>query len=530
MNRRVSIKDSGKKRQFYQILSAFIPGQTYNYSPVLNNRGNPSLTVRTVKIKNGLSAEGKEGDISFWSEPKIRERIGKYSGLPPQEQKLNFIGLDNNPYAEVGIEFDIYPLSFLAQKGSQTFIVWDTAVSEWERIAQAQFVFCDPNSSNEPVIYQFRIKGYENIELARPDEANWANQRIIINGHDDFPLSSKYSYYNDFSRIKTEYENNPSSWEFKPILSNAKVVFSPVHMYDVYYPKIDNPKELVYWLLEQKGIKSDEIRAEKFLYYLLSHPDLGTKQTNKDFPVMISENYKGKQNTVATNTIEALGKLSDPKIKEQYKLHKLEAKSAKKTKIGSEHHALKQYKIASVSYLEPLQCIEMCIGWVTGKLEPGTGDGQAPLHRIKVQTEGKDIVQDQTNRSWNILYDITDSEGLFFRLEGNPGFQATHTFAHLLMKTLPEFCGIDESELYEQIFEVDGAFLIYSREPGEFRTYGLKHVFDNALPEVLEAASDFIECPFEDSHSGCYYCLHKPIGCEWFNLQLNKTLLKSFLD
>jgi len=105
-------------------------------------------------------------------------------------------------------------------------------------------------------------------------------------------------------------------------------------------------------------------------------------------------------------------------------------------------------------------------------------------------------------------------------------FETKHTVAHLLMKVLPEFSGVDEGQLSEEIFE-GNAILIYSREPGEFKTYGLKHVFDNSLQELLESAKDFTECPFESSDQGCYFCLHKAVGCDTFNTRLSKTRLKA---
>ena len=526
--------DQGRKRQFYQIINAFVPGQTYNYSTSFSResrsgRRRANLTVRTIKLKNARSEENKNDDIIFWSGNRIKKRIREGTGISDDVHSLKLIRLDEHPDAGIKVEFGVYPRTYILRQGEKVFITWtapDVSTTQGE-ISQAQFVFCNSDAIDDnKAIHTFRVEGKDLVELAYSDQASWLDQRILMNDQ-LYPIALGYKNNPEsFQQIRAEYEKYSSGWKFKPILSSSKVVFSPVNMSDVHYPMIDSKIDVIYYLLKQKGIDKVDIKGQ--LKYLMDSNIL-EKASTEEIPGILNgfmAAFLDDGKRQAKVIVDNWEYINSEELKEKYKLSKLENLSSKKIKRHESEPYLKEYGINSVAYLEPVECVEMCIGWTSGKFDPGTNDGQAILHGIRASVKGKDISYDPYDKDWSILYHIVDSEGLLFRFKENLDFDARHTFAHLLLKVLPEFCGIEEGSLSEQIFEKDPSILIYSREPGEFRTYGIKHVFDNSLQDLLESAKDFIECPFDnDKKDGCYYCLHKPVGCEYFNLHLDKSSL-----
>jgi hypothetical protein len=516
--------DMGKTRQFYQILSAFVPGQTYNYSPNLNTDRNPSLTVITRRISNVVVVDQEtEASIRYWSKDKIATKINEYSGERPDD--LRFIRLNYDPNEDIVVQLEIYPRTFIYRKKDSSSISWNLDTSDKKkdrRTTQAQFVFCNSRQG----IFPFSVQGRSEVPIAFPNEENWKNQRIVLNESNNplYPLSASYSYDTNFDRIRDEFRKYPSDWKFKPILSSSRVVFTPIHFFDIFYPKIASFKEIMHYLLSLDGVREDDLKEDMFLDMLL-------KNIDESYPLETIMASLGKH-TFSANTKNipdkiktAYTKAKDPKIKESYKLMTLEDIPPKRKKEAMENTHLKSYGISSISYLEPLKCIEMCIGWITGKVDPGINSNQAPLQRIHADVDRRDIVFDHKNANWNILYNIMESEGLLFRFRKQTSFIARHTFSHLLLKVLPEFSGIEESTLSEEVFENENAIMIYSREPGDFKTYGLKHVFDNSLAYLLESAKEFSDCPFENDDTGCYYCLHRPVGCDLFNGSLSKRKL-----
>jgi len=522
-----NLYDRGKPRQFYQLLTAFIPGQTYNYSPDLSNNRKPSLTVITSRISNVVQDNTEEEEaIKYWSADKIRAEIRRLSGQ--SADAINLIRTVYDPNSDISISLDVYPRTFTVQKGKNRFITWAIPESSEkpDRVSQAQIVFCNP--TGEKGVHEFLVNGMREVELAFPAEENWRNQRIRVRNV-IYPLSATYGFGNppDFDGAIRRFRKSQSEWYFKPILSSSKVVFSPVLASDVFYPRPYHYKDIFQYAASNNGVNAVDVAGDSLLKIIYETPnpswDIESILKNYNFP---DPNKK----LIGEKLVAAQKESLTPEIKENYKIHRLEEvppKRKKEAESTNENAHMRDFGLKSVSYLEPLRCIQMCIGWITGRLDPGVGNDQAPLRPVNARVERADIVYDPTNKNWNVVYGLIDSEGLLFKFRKDIGFDAKHTFAHLLLKVLPQFAGLDEGLLAEQIFESANAMLIYSVEPGEFKAYGLKHVFDNSLKDVLDSVADFLECPFEENDSGCYYCLHKPVGCEQYNRHLSKRELKA---
>ena len=525
--------DSGKTRQFYQILTAFIPGQTYNYSPIIKSGKSaisPNLTVITKRISNvDYIEKGKDEAIRFWSGDNINASIKEYSGKE-DINNLNLIGIKPAGDKRVKVSLDVFPKTFTLKGEEEHLLSWNRSFVENAsssgkengkplRISQAQFVFCD--NKGRPAIREFRIRDRDSVRLLSKEEENWSNQRIIV-GTENYPLSSEYAENLDFDQILKEYKSYPSAWKFKPRLSSSITVFMPIPFADVFYPKIENVVALFDYAMHKQGIKVEEVDDKEGIDMIRSY------LADHYIPPSNNRIKKNLSDPLAEKIISIAERINEPGLKENYKLSKIENQPTARKKDPSGHPYLHDYGLLSVTYLEPLECVNSCIGWITGKTTPGIGENCAILRPITVDKEDNGIVYNQMKQDWTVIYTITKSEGIVFRFGEKCSYEAMHTFSHLLLKTIPGLSGIEEGQLSEQIFEWANAVLIYSNEPGEFRTYGLKHVFENSLRETLESARDFMECPFEQESNGCYYCLHQPVVCSHFNARLDKDKLKKY--
>lgn len=544
-------KDSGKSRQFYQILTAFIPGQTYNYSPVIKARSgrivSPSLTVLTKSLYGFQSIDDSTTDrIKYWLKNKILQRIREHSEKDVRD--FNLIGIMPPPDRRIKVRLEIFPTTFTIRKGEEYIIGWDTkfvksSLAEAKRtnerisMSQAQIVFCNSNSRDQEGIHQFRVNGMEKTKLEFPEEENWANQRIIIGNH-SYPLTAEYAYRSDFDNIMSEYDKHPSSWKFKPILSSALTVFMPITFSDVFYPRPEIGA-LFNYVLRKNGIDNDKLdQTDKDVIKLIKS-NLDEKPNTDDSKLQVSEEViKRSIPSHAKEVIKALQELGSEDLKEEYKLWRMEEDSSTLRKEAKNFSYLTDFGLSSVTYLEPLECVNACIGWITGKTVPfqkgqteeDLDEGGAMLRPIPMRKDNASIEYDPMQHDWNVIYTTIKSEGILFRFARKFSFEAKHAFAHLLLKVLPKLSGIEEGQLFEQIFDKADAIIIYSNEPGEFRTYGLKHVLENSLRDLLELTRDYINCPFEQSAAGCFYCLHQPVTCSFFNTRLDKTELRTLYE
>ncbi len=525
------VYDKGKQRQFYQILSAFVPGQTYNYSPVLNLKNNPNLTTRVISISNSVKMDDKEkATIVYWSADKIKAKISELSGKSITEVDFDLIKLYYSMDVNITVGMEIYPKTFISKEEQKVFLVWKPVGRD---ISQAQFLFCDSNGKKG--LHEFMVSGKDKVELTLPEEEDWKKQRILLEGG-KYPLSQMFAYENDYNKINSEYVKKPD-WRFRPILSGSRIIFTPIQFSDVFYPEPATQEKVFKYALEEiEKIKIDELKQrDPVIKLLIEH---GQDMQISDLRQM-EKSVKPELKLIIHKIVDVHEKARSETVKEAFKLEQLEKIPPKRKRIASEteNSYLKSFSLKSVSYLEPLQCIEMCIGWITGKSDPGITSRRnpdlAPLRPLQLKYDKNigGIRFDPNNNEWRVLYDMIDSEGLLFRFDKDTSFEAKHTFAHLILKVLPDFCGISEGLLSEQMFQTSlaDAILIFSKEPGEFKTYGLKHVFDNSLQDVLESAKEFRECPFESDNAGCYYCLNKATGCITFNLGLDKSKLDEII-
>ena len=520
--------DYGKYRQFYQILTAFIPGQTYNYSPIIRDGRrtvSPNLTVKTTELqKLDFIGEEKDSAIRYWSGNGILASINTYSGR--DVKSFNLIGIKPFRDQTIRIILDVFPKTYTIRAENDYSLTWnrrflDNSGHKLKKTnkAQAQFVFCD-NTGNYG-IHDFRIRNRDNVLLASAEEENWANQRILVNGH-AYPISAAYSYNTDYEHILKDYISYPSDWKFKPVLSSSLIVFMPVSFSDVFYPSIEKPGALFEYAITKKGIRLDELQGtdKVGINAIKALLDTGDRTPLEE---VIKKLFSA---ALSEKILSVYGDLAKDNLKEEYKLSRIEQESSARKKDSENHEYFDDYGLSSVTYLEPLECVNACIGWITGKTVPGVGKDHAVLRPITVEKHPDKLVFDPLKHDWNVIYTITKSEGILFRFAKTQSFETKHAFAHLLLKVAPKLSGIEEGQLAEQIFEWANAVLIYSNEPGEFRTYGLKHVFENSLKDMLEAADEFVDCPFEDEKEGCYYCLHQPVVCSLFNAKMDKFELR----
>jgi ATP-dependent helicase YprA (DUF1998 family) len=150
---------------------------------------------------------------------------------------------------------------------------------------------------------------------------------------------------------------------------------------------------------------------------------------------------------------------------------------------------------------------------------------------------------------WPVLYYKFDSEGLLVGFDNDllcRAFQKLgiidltdarrrflHTLAHMMIKTLPVYCGLDTGMLGERIYYEGNyaAVMIFSREPGEVRLGGIRDTLTRNLREWIDSWDSLIDCPLEDNDAdGCHYCTYVANSCCDFNKNLSRRLVSKVFE
>jgi hypothetical protein len=114
---------------------------------------------------------------------------------------------------------------------------------------------------------------------------------------------------------------------------------------------------------------------------------------------------------------------------------------------------------------------------------------------------------------------------------GSALLRLVHSYAHLLIKKIAVYSGIERNALSELLLPQHGCFFVYAAARGDFVLGGLQAVFETELNRLLKelVASDS-RCPLDPgcarAGSACMACLHlgEP-SCRYYNQYLNRAIL-----
>jgi len=231
---------------------------------------------------------------------------------------------------------------------------------------------------------------------------------------------------------------------------------------------------------------------------------------------------------------------------------KSDALKLKIIKLESTHYEAQSYlqEKFDIYYCEKLSIANFAVGYYSGeypdleeKVEGAQEhtENQSILRKFdgKYRPEFDDyILHGSAENVWPVFYNTFKTEGILFipkestikKFEMLKELKtALHTLSHTLIKNAPKYSGIDEGNLKEFFFS-DGSFLLFSIEPGKFRTKGLKRIFDNHLVNLFTDAEESLDCPFqylnskEEHDSGCGACTMLSNNCINQNLSIAQAV------
>jgi hypothetical protein len=226
--------------------------------------------------------------------------------------------------------------------------------------------------------------------------------------------------------------------------------------------------------------------------------------------------------------------------------------------------------ICSAIYIEDVPLVNLSYGFVRGKFETketvlrafprdefDRTEEKVPIYLTQMRTEGlllgfdrvailkflkdrgsiKKMPEEGKEREWFLKNidpsKITRFSGVLEESATKEVFNIIHTSSHVLMKQIPDQCGIGIDQIGEMLFPSIPAVLIFSREKGEFRLGALKDLFENKIypwVDISFKASRPGSCVYDpvcfDGDGACHSCLFvNEISCGYFNQGLSRHVL-----
>jgi len=242
----------------------------------------------------------------------------------------------------------------------------------------------------------------------------------------------------------------------------------------------------------------------------------------------------------------------------------------KRAMYGQFIRKLNDIGIIGATYLKDVPLINLAYGFERGEfdqkktLKPFPRDGfdkenKIPIYLTQMNTEGlllefdrkriidflveKSIIEEGPDlgkeKEWFIKNVnpslITPFSGVEDESVTKYVFNLIHTISHVLMKQIPNQCGIGIDQIGEILFPSIPAILIFSRESGEFRLGALKDLFEHKIypwVDISFKASRPGSCVYDPvcfyGSGACHSCLYlNEISCAHFNQGLSRHMLFS---
>lgn len=548
------LKDRGINREEHKIIYEYLIGQLKAYSPNwIKNKGFlRSFRTRVKKISNlqkiGKETVGEYNRIRFESEGKIKNEIQRllHCETTPLTLELEYYKLRSRSEHPIEIELEIFPDVWIAELEnpknnllftSDTFYRYKEKIKTARKV-QSNVVFANENGDDCPYIAGIDVP--ENQDVWISDESELKYKRIG---------------FNPAELIKPIHAKNPKNrkWRVKPRFAYAKSNFVPCQVSDVYSPDMK------------------KVTSEKFFKFLINEFILNKDHRNNK---KISEaidwilqniNFlnEPKLGKIGESVLEGVSKVMQEeevevdinKLRETIlKFLKLSAAESEKLKLEVLKVEAEEYggknDLFDVFYCDRFQIVNFTIGYFSGKFDSSQLerkerpklrkfsflDNTERQSSIELIPENPISLSGKTN--WPVFFQPFETEGLLFiakqklldQFKNNLLFEVNHTISHAIMKNVPKFSGIDHGLIREYLFSEEcPAFLIYSKEPGDFRTKGLRFLFEKNMDDLFLEVKSTLECPFEiidysdrPHEKGCANCTMVPIGCTLMNQKLNR--------
>ncbi len=552
------VEDSGVKRGEHQLLAYYLPGQIVAHVPRWS-RGTTLLPVQSfitrvarlgqvIRISNAPNDPNRHDKVWMESEPRIKKTIKDLSGLstsPDSAVRVVFYRIDCSRMTNFGVGLEIFPdtweIDLSDNPRGKRLYSSNLNLSETERntvrsISQAYIVLCSPFGFREPYIAQISV----------PNAVSWISSQ-------DEP-ERRHLLHTDGTTEKIwpagveRREDVEHGMKAKFPLERSN--FIPRNFFDVYCPDMNrnSANMMVYFWRAEKVLNNEKRDLEKIESCA---EDILRNKTNAGIiKYLIGENntlFGGSEGDVLTKTLNFLN--GDSQYMEH---HKVEAVKGDATLNGPGVRQISD--MFDTFYSENLQIGIFAMGYFSGKYYTPE-DPQKPMLRRFAggynRYRNDYSIDERGGSEWPVFFQLFDTEGILITpgskfyeqtiAKGYSPFESLHAVSHALMKCVPRYSGIEHGLVKEHFFMPESsspAVLLYSTEPGRFRTKGLRFLFENNLEDLFFDAKTILDCPFslldtregEMHDSGCGACTMMPNGCDYFNRKINRNGGLSILD
>lgn len=552
--------DSGNSRQEHTVLFNYLPGQIVAHIPkwkeAESNLPSSPLIARVSRI-SPVTKLPSDHKVYKESEPKVRRFIVeslREAGSSFTEKNIIFYNISSRWQFEINVELEVFPdtwevdlqdhpgASRLFKPGKDASLPITNGFTK--RPNQTYVLFCGPKRNSRPFIDEIHV----------PDGICWiSNDSELENKRILFPDGS--SKFLRPACAKSEKEDHL----MRPRFPYDKSNFIPKHAYDVYLPDLENARQcglLNYWrsrgLIDAGGNQNEFNELAKKAVTLL---DMNFEE--EQLKIMIQALAGSKKTNIANQAAFVEGTIEFSKVSgtieyERLKVYALKDNADVKNDI---------YDMFNLFYSENLEIGIFSVGYFAGKYDNPEDTDRPKLRRfdggfIGAVNASEDCyllncgsnIREKQRDEWPVFYQTFKTEGILvsptqktiemFHGDNDLIFDAIHALSHSLIKNIPNYSGIDSNSIREHFFDTRREVLIYSAEPGKFRSKGLRYLFDSNLHELFLDAKETLDCPFQfadetdtESHiEGCGACTMIPsVGCIEMNRHLNRAAALTML-
>lgn len=559
--------DLGFVRQAHQLVYSYLPGKVMAASP--NIPGLPYIGLVNAKV--GYPRFYNEKDrmnaiLDAHVGRSIRERIPSFTG------KFSFLELDSSISPDLKV-FPIVMEVVLADGRKLAYWITDgenTAFSgsisnlvgkspgRIVNIFPTDVVFCDsknPNTEAYP-IKQLDIPFFadKSSPIFIEGVDNWKTRRLLVTLPDgsERRLKPMAKYPQTFEQY-VESESH-SGWRSSPKKARGRETYVPRIHPEVFY-KIDKETGdlagyFVEWLSMKYSSLKDKISTNKdtAAYFKKTAEqwyvnDFSNQITTKALCAALDvfgiteppESLKECPDTFRDD----LDYLRFKSVKEKMELFSSDesvndyvswlSESGMET-ISKLKKEMKKKGIKEIGPSKKIEVANFVYGWMSGSYEIDN-----TIFRLPVFWNGK------SDGNWPVLYYVFQSEGILVEFDNDllekslagegdgAKFEFLHTLAHIMMKTLPVYCGVDANQLGEKIYDGPqySAIMIFSREPGDVKLGGMEDTLKRNMESWIDSWDALVDCPLEDAdEEGCHYCSFVASGCIDFNQRISRQTLR----
>ena len=517
----------------------FLPGQLNNHVPQWSSDNTATfvLITKVSKIRNisQLTDNTKIYKlVKIETEKLLIDEITTMAGIPSQYINLEYYSTNVSADKHIIIELEIFPNVWELDTGDSSGNVFfrSSGRASYSSItdpSQSNVVFCNPKGDYPPYITELDIPA----------------QKCFITRDND-PGMKKILYEDGKSEqahAKGARKNDPSDWRNRPRLATESSNYVARLHYEVYSPDIESfSANKIIELWKESGIlnknQQRDDTLQRFADYIVKDYT-GFFDNNEDFFPKHKKYFNDDVDFAKFKEITTHFFNMDAEQSERLKLAVM--------KIEADHNI--RNNLFEIYHSDRFQIGNFALGYFSGNYyNPAAPVEDRPVlrrfpgHFNSAKSEFAALQDSPLNKTsannWPVFFQLYNTEGLIFVAGENvkerlgpdkqKRFDALHTIAHALIKSIPRYSGIEEGLLREYMFIEQPAFFIYTKEPGIFRTKGLDFILKKHMPDIFQDAKETLDCPFQiletaDMHKeGCGQCTMLPINCSNYNLNLNR--------